>query len=287
MTRTQPLELLTHESELGTWEIIGRDADPRLRGLLISYDGYRSRFAAPAVRRHLPGHLVPLIFMFEPGFEVIPRPAAEGLQVCRAFIAGMCETFALTRSEGVEGGLQVNFTPLGARVLLGMPMHILTGVAVEADEVLGIEGRALAERLRDLPTWEERFDAVDRFMLRRAARATFPDEGLVWAYQRIVRSGGSQPIAALAERLQWSPRRLVAEFRDGVGLAPKSVARITRFNRAVDLAQSDLRRSWSDIAAETGYYDQPHLVREFVALSGSTPRELVSRMLPPGGGIEG
>jgi AraC-like DNA-binding protein len=287
MAHPGSIEITSHESELGAWEMFRRAPDARLEGLLTSYCGYGSRVPAPAMRRHLPGHVVPLIFMFEPGFVVVPDPCAEPLRVGRAFVAGINDRYATTSSSGVEGGLQVDMTPLGARVLLGLPMHHLTGAALEADEVLGPEARHLAEQLHSPSTWEERFDAVDRFMLRRAVRATFPDEGLVWAYQRIVRSGGSQPIAALAERLQWSPRRLVAEFRDGVGLAPKSVARITRFNRAVELAQRDAHRSWADIAAETGYYDQPHLVREFVAMSGSTPRQLVSRMLPPGGGIEG
>jgi AraC-like DNA-binding protein len=58
-----------------------------------------------------------------------------------------------------------------------------------------------------------------------------------------------------------------------VGLAPKALARTLRFQNALRLAGRGLSRSWSGIAAECGYADQAHLIREFRALSGATPAE--------------
>ena len=69
----------------------------------------------------------------------------------------------------------------------------------------------------------------------------------------------------------WSRKRIVARFRDEVGVAPKTYARLLRFERATSLAASSARPDWTRIAAECGYYDQSHLINDFRSISGRTP----------------
>jgi transcriptional regulator GlxA family with amidase domain len=61
---------------------------------------------------------------------------------------------------------------------------------------------------------------------------------------------------------------LVARFRDEIGLPPKAVARLLRFERAGELAGT---MPWAELAFECGYYDQSHLINEFRAITGRTP----------------
>mgnify|MGYP005868667299 CR=1 FL=1 len=72
-------------------------------------------------------------------------------------------------------------------------------------------------------------------------------------------------------RLDWSRKHLASRFHEEVGLPPKTIARIARFNRAQAMAASGMGDGWADIAAACGYADQAHLTREFVALAGTTP----------------
>ena len=63
---------------------------------------------------------------------------------------------------------------------------------------------------------------------------------------------------------------MAARFREELGLTPKAVARVLRFEQAVRLAErSDF--GWGRVARECGYYDQAHLIREFKSISGCTP----------------
>ena len=55
---------------------------------------------------------------------------------------------------------------------------------------------------------------------------------------RIVETGGAVRIGAIAERLEWSRKHLAARFREEVGMGPKMIARIARFNRAQAMAGS-------------------------------------------------
>ena len=69
-----------------------------------------------------------------------------------------------------------------------------------------------------------------------------------------------------------SPRQLERLFDDGVGLAPKRLARITRFQRALAaLERAERRGAGTTTALACGYADQAHFIRDFKTLAGCPP----------------
>jgi AraC-like DNA-binding protein len=72
----------------------------------------------------------------------------------------------------------------------------------------------------------------------------------------------------LAEELGWSRKRIAARFRDEIGLPPKAVARLVRFERARELVGT---MPWGELAFECGFYDQSHMINEFRRITGRTP----------------
>ena len=93
---------------------------------------------------------------------------------------------------------------------------------------------------------------------------------MAWAFDRITATGGRAKVASIAERIGWSRKHLARRFTDEIGLGPKSVSRIVRLSRAIVAARTG-SDGWADIAADCGYADQAHLVREFRALAGTSP----------------
>ena len=92
-------------------------------------------------------------------------------------------------------------------------------------------------------------------------------------------SRGGARIAALAKDIGWSRKHLVNRFRSELGLAPKPIARMMRFHRGLPArANGNRSRGWAGIAAESGYADQAHLVREFGELAGETPTAWARRL---------
>ena len=85
----------------------------------------------------------------------------------------------------------------------------------------------------------------------------------------------------------YSRKQLINRFRQHIGLPPKLAARVIRFSHAVRLLQESEERNWMDIAFDAGYYDQSHLIRDFLEFTGSTPTEYIARLLPGGGGMVG
>lgn len=84
-------------------------------------------------------------------------------------------------------------------------------------------------------------------------------------------------VSAVAGSLGVSERHLRRVFHETVGVSPKVFARLQRFRRAIRAARKT-RADWADVAADAGYYDQAHLIAEFRAISGVTPRALLEEL---------
>jgi len=59
-------------------------------------------------------------------------------------------------------------------------------------------------------------------------------------------------------------------------MRPKLLARIARFEAALESKARSVTRSWTEVAHEFGYYDQMHMVHDFGEFTGQTPTETLA-----------
>ena len=97
----------------------------------------------------------------------------------------------------------------------------------------------------------------------------YPDGLIVGARRRAAAAG----ICLARARGSW---RLGANWHaaNHLGLPPKPVARLIRFEHASMLLRDHLADSIAEVAAMAGYHDQPHLTREFRLMAGLSPGEI-------------
>ncbi len=199
----------------------------------------------------------------------------DGQRVQQAWVGGLGGRCARVEAGPVHTSIDVKLTPLGYLALSGRSPRELTDACVDLGNVLGPGGRELEHRLLDACDWTARFAEVDRFLLLRAREPARPHPMALRAWSALRRAHGLIRIDALAAELGYSRRHFTAVFHDQVGLPPKAVARLLRFQRACALIRANPAQ-WADIAAETGYCDQAHLNRDFRDLAGTTPSRFVS-----------
>jgi AraC-like DNA-binding protein len=187
----------------------------------------------------------------------------------RSFAGGVGDRWARTSHSGTQAGVQVRLDPFALRALLGTP---LGGEVVALEDALGAHAVELEERLAEAPTWAARFALLDALFARSLADAPPAPRDVRWAWQRLRQTGGALRIEELARELGWSRRHFAHRFKTQVGVAPKTAARLMRFERASRRLHAG--QTLADVAFECGYYDQPHMNREFREFAGRTPAEL-------------
>ncbi|MBY8885226.1 helix-turn-helix transcriptional regulator [Streptomyces sp. PTM05] len=194
-----------------------------------------------------------------------------------AGLTGLHERFYLIEYTARRGGvLLVAFTPPGAYALFGVAMREVANDHVALVDLLG---RRPADRLVDelvsAPTWHHRFAVLDRVLTARVSRGREPDGLLLRAWEELGRCQGQVRIGRLAEELGCSRRYLEKRFGEQVGLTPKTVARVWRFQRATHLLMGPGAPTWREVAHTCGYTDQAHLAKDFRILAGCTPTQLL------------
>jgi AraC-like DNA-binding protein len=274
-------------SAAGVSDHVSHAPSPLLRDLVDWYAGYRDVGIPPAQHHGLPSPVLTVIFTLDDKLTIAQHPdPAQPAARFDTLVGGLHTRPALITHSGRQSGIQLGLSPLGSRALLGMPAAELSGLDVHGHEVLGDFATELRDRLQAAATWKERFGMLDRALLSRARladeRAGISGEvGQAW--QRLLRSGGTTPIAELAAETGWSDRHLRAKFRAETGLSPKAAARVIRFCRARRILQRRALAGDSfrlaELAASCGYFDQAHLDRDFGLLAGCSPTTWVAAEL--------
>lgn len=175
--------------------------------------------------------------------------------------------------DGPRENVALHFHPGTASRFLGVAAHELVDRCVDLGSLWGSRGAELAERIADAPDRAARGRLLEAGLLARlddAGAGHSPGRALVdAAIARIRQARGRRPIRDLATELAVGERRLERLFRDEVGLPPKFFSRIVRLEAA--LAALRAGGEPASVALACGYSDQPHLLRDFRALTGTSP----------------
>lgn len=169
----------------------------------------------------------------------------------------------------------VHFRPGGAFPFLGISPSEIADTHVPLDDLWGSGSRNLREQLLEGGSPSERLELVEAALLRRLrnARQTRPGHPAVGAAVHALREGGNGArVAAVAAAMGLSRRRFAEVFDREVGLTPKLYARLQRFHHVKQhMATLGGPASWATFAVECGYFDQSHMLRDFVEFSGMSP----------------
>lgn len=188
----------------------------------------------------------------------------------RADVFGLKTSALFASSARPVTNVAVTFRPGAACALLGVRADELTDRVVAADELFGADFGARLLRAKGSRARSERLEAA---LLARLPSAEANADSLARvAAAHIERASGRVRIAQVAAALGVGERRLERAFRARVGVSPKTFARIARFLAAFRALERGGRPV--EIALARGYFDQPHLVRDFVAFACDPPRRI-------------
>jgi AraC-like DNA-binding protein len=229
--------------------------------------------AAPA-ERILPDGCLELVLHLGDPFAAGADAAALGRQPAALLVGQLTGPLFLRRGAQVET-MGIRFRPGGAWPFVGPCVHELTGHAVAADALWGAGGSELWESVATARGRAQQALAAERWLRRRLRGAGDPDAATDVAVRALRAGRGALPVSALAALSGLSPRQLERRFRARVGLPPKALARVLRFQAVLEAAGRG-GASWVSLALDHGYFDQPHLVRDFRLLGGDSPARLLT-----------
>jgi AraC-like DNA-binding protein len=247
---------------------------PALAGIVTAYwrvVGGGSNVPSSAV---LPDGHVELVFNL--GDPVgLAGPAWSGFQPDRA-VVGPLSTAVRLDYQGWVHTFGIRFHPARGAGFFGLAATELAERLLPLSEVCMPLDRVLEQRIVEHPNTEtDSFrHALEQVLLHQLPRTLPPDKEVIAAVDRLTRSDVMPLVTEIARELNLSSRQLQRRFLTAVGMTPKRFMRVMRFARVWQSASMNPHLTWAGLAAEHGFADQAHLVREFRTFGAEPPTHL-------------
>jgi AraC-like DNA-binding protein len=167
----------------------------------------------------------------------------------------------------------VHFKPGGAFPFLGLPADDLADTHVDLETLWGRSSGRLRGRLCEARTSAERFQLLQEALLSRLWNGVENHYAVSTALEMFAKNQARPTVREVGKYLGLSQRRFIQVFKAEVGMTPKLFSRIQRFQQTRTFIQHNPSIKWADLAVDFGYFDQSHLIREFLEFSGLTPTD--------------
>jgi AraC-like DNA-binding protein len=188
-----------------------------------------------------------------------------------SWICGLQTGYLVNQPLGETRMIGIRFKPAGAWPFLQVSMAELTDQIVDLELIWGREAGILRERLAESADCVERFRILEEELLRRLVELRNGVSLVRFAVREISGTNGFSTLRELSQRTGCSQKHMIDLFRKAVGVPPKTLHRLLRFQQALSLVASGLPTSLADLAIRMGYSDQSHFNKDFVAFTGMSP----------------
>jgi len=228
--------------------------------------------------RILPDGCVELILNFGALFREHKEAGRCDLQPSRFVVGQMTQPVQVSPTGPVQL-LGIRFAPGGTLPFLPIPPGELTNRIAPLADIAGTLDREFSGEVYEARDSSEKISIIETLLIRRMNAKEVRGASLRNAISRIVSSGGQTSVDRIASDLGVSGRQLERRFMNEVGLGPKLLCRILRFQQVFRAVERE-DKNWARIAADCGYHDQAHLIRDFRQFAGQTPALLFEHFTP-------
>lgn len=217
----------------------------------------------------LPDGKTELIVHFGDAFLKLEGESYE--RQARVLMSGQLTERIMLKSTGEIGVVSIRFKAAGAARFFDVPYEELVDRVVDFADFEPAFSAAIHDRIARCESHDERLAAMVAVLEERLTQESREDVFVRQACQHITSSQGDYSAQDLVKLIGYSERQLERKFRKQVGITPKTLSRIVRFQKFLAMAKENDALTLADAAAACGYYDQSHFIRDFTKFSGVSP----------------
>lgn len=221
----------------------------------------------------LPTGNIELIINFGSAYKLLDDLHFTKIQQQKlSWVVGMSKRHIISESEGSDShAIGIRFKPTGAYPFFGFPVSELKDQIIDMDLIWGRHIHGVREHLLETPTLSGKFKVLEELLLSKLSDRVDGIKLVQAAVAEISRPDSDKTIKTLSEDISISQKHLISQFKKLVGVAPKSLARIVRFNAVLYSIDPSRPPNWTDIAHQCHYFDQAHFNKDFTAFAGLNP----------------
>lgn len=204
--------------------------------------------------------------------EVLPTLSVQLVfQHDQASIYGVMKKRFVQRLSGTARVVGVKFKPGGFYPFLKKPVHTIAQREANAYAVMGINTPPI-----HIPVSGEHgplMEAIESLLLNLLPEKDKKVELVQQITAAVLADRTIISTTQLAAKFHLTVRTLERLFSKYAGTNPKWMIKVYRFHEIVERIADSNERNWAQLAADLGYFDQAHFIKDFRMIIGKTPQE--------------
>ncbi len=187
----------------------------------------------------------------------------------RGFIFGPLSKSIEIGPTGKTGVISVRFYPGGLYPFISTGINTLINKQISLNKVFGSLGIALEEGIINAKSFNQRKKILESFLISILSMAKKRDLIIPFRMTALI-ANNLKPVnvETLSKELYIGQRHLERKFINQVGLSPKMLIKIIRFQNIFKLLKKKRFKTLAELTQEAGYYDQSHFIKNFKEFTG-------------------
>ncbi len=187
-------------------------------------------------------------------------------------LVGVNDTpFIVDNNQDIASGtIGVEFSPHAAYRFFRIRQSELRNRIYYTPEVIGNAGKEIEERIADTDILEEKINILQEYLLALFMK-TETDGIFEYCIHTIKNTFGRITIKELERKTGYSARWLNRKFDEKIGISPKNLCAISRFQFVFQTLVNNPDQLLLDKSYYNVYYDQSHFIKEFKRFTGMPP----------------
>jgi len=219
----------------------------------------------------LPDGKTELIVHFGDDFFKHDSTSNQFVRQARVLMSGQLTERILLKPSGEIGIVSVRFKSAGAARFFNIGYDDYVNQVFDFYKVESTVANLIHANVGAATTVDSRFKVLEDMLNVRLSVDSGEDIFVRQACNYLVQSEGQYSVTDLAKLIGFSERQLERKFKRQVGLSPKRLSRILRFQKFLQIAQFSKTLTLTDAALACGYFDQSHFIKDFTAFAGVSP----------------
>ncbi len=226
----------------------------------------------PERQRIVPDGCMELIIHYGDHYQQFLKDGSAFVQP-RSFVFGQITSPLEIAPTGTSGIVAARFEPDGFSSFYSFKATQMENRAVPLTDLFGEEGMLLEQKVLDAHTTESRIGILQQFLLEHVRNPVLIDRITSSSVELLLQLRGQVNVETLAEKQGISRRQLERRFADTIGLSPKQLSKMVRLQAAFKALERGAYDSLAALAAEAGYFDQAHFIKDFREFTGMSPSQ--------------
>lgn len=247
---------------------------PSLQPYIDSFWIFESNYGVPHTDKRLiaPNAKAKIIIPYQNAISTIDNEQVTYYREGEVFFIGIWDKpVVLSTHASHTGTIGIELTPKGAYKFTHIPMYELTNKIYSFSDLYGKSGKVLEQQIGNTDAPLAKAERIQDFLISCLQHDNYTNLLIEYSVDLLSSSLGLTEISELERKTGYSKRYLDMLFKKHLGISPKTLSTLIRFNKFYKLWANTTDTDFFKDHLYESYYDQSHFIHEFRRYTGYSP----------------